>query len=77
MCGDLDIENVAGAKTRTRSELNGNKVQFVRIRYKNGKFCSNSVSILNVTLAAIVYNSVLIAHPLQPHILYLILLNCP
>ena len=32
-------------------ELNGNKGQFVRIRYKNGKFRSNSVSILNVTLA--------------------------
>ena len=32
-------------------ELNGNKGQFVRIRYKTGKFRSNSVSILNVTLA--------------------------
>ena len=32
-------------------ELNGNRGQFARIRYKNGKFHSNSVSILNVTLA--------------------------
>ena len=32
-------------------ELNENKGQFARIRDENGKFRSNSVSILNVTLA--------------------------
>ena len=32
-------------------KLNGNKGQFVRIRYKNGKFHCISVSISNVTLA--------------------------
>ena len=40
---------------RTSSEFvydfSENKGQFARIRYKNGKFHSNSVSILNVTLA--------------------------
>ena len=32
-------------------DFSENKGQFARIRYKNGKFRSNSVSILNVTLA--------------------------
>ena len=57
-CFELDpahVRDVKGVTTRTSYELrvSENKVQLMRIRDENGKFRSNSVSILNVNLCLI------------------------